>query len=78
MSEQLAAEGLQVIRFDQRDTGEAAHDPAGAPTYSLMDLVEDAVAVLDALGIPEAHWVGPGCSPWSARPLLMPWSRAGG
>jgi pimeloyl-ACP methyl ester carboxylesterase len=58
LCEQLAATGLRVIRFDQRDTGQATHDPAGSPTYSLSDLVDDAVGLLDALGIASAHWVG--------------------
>ena len=54
----LAARGLHVVRFDSRDTGRSTHYPAGAPPYGLRDLADDAVGLLDALAIPEAHVVG--------------------
>ena len=54
----LADRGFFVIRFDQRDTGRAHHDPPGAPDYALPDMVADAVGVLDACALPSAHWVG--------------------
>jgi pimeloyl-ACP methyl ester carboxylesterase len=54
----LAGRGFRVVRYDQRDTGGASVDPAGAPTYTLPDLVDDAVALLDALDVGSAHWVG--------------------
>lgn len=69
--EQLAARGFHVIRFDNRDVGlstkmEAAGEPdllaafAGSakPAYRLEDLADDAVGLLDALGIEAAHIVG--------------------
>jgi pimeloyl-ACP methyl ester carboxylesterase len=56
--ERLAAGGRYVIRYDQRDTGRSTHFPAGAPPYGVNDLVEDAVGLLDALGLDEAHVVG--------------------
>ena len=46
------------MRFDSRDTGRSTHYPAGAPPYGLRDLADDAVGLLDALGIPVAHLVG--------------------
>jgi pimeloyl-ACP methyl ester carboxylesterase len=68
---QLADRGFYVIRFDNRDSGlsakmEAAGEPdvmaafagQGKPAYSLDDLADDAVGVLDALGIGAAHVVG--------------------
>ncbi|ALG08722.1 hypothetical protein AOZ06_18975 [Kibdelosporangium phytohabitans] len=55
---QLADRGFFVIRFDQRDTGRAHHDPAGQPAYTLPDLAVDATKVLDAYGITHAHWAG--------------------
>ncbi|WP_179755178.1 alpha/beta fold hydrolase [Microlunatus parietis] len=67
LCEALVAAGLRVIRFDQRDTGGASSDPAGAPTYGLPDLVEDAVAVLDALDVRQAHWVGFSQGGWVAQ-----------
>lgn len=63
----LVAAGLRVVRFDQRDTGMASADPAGAPTYGLPDLVDDALAVLDALGVGAAHWVGFSQGGWVAQ-----------
>lgn len=63
----LVAAGHRVVRFDQRDTGEASADPAGSPTYGLPDLVDDALAVLDALGVEAAHWVGFSQGGWVAQ-----------
>ena len=47
-----------VVRYDQRDTGRSTSYPPGAPGYTAADLVSDAVAVLDGLGIVRAHVVG--------------------
>jgi pimeloyl-ACP methyl ester carboxylesterase len=47
-----------VIRYDNRDTGRSASWPAGAPGYRGSELVTDAVGVLDALGVAQAHLVG--------------------
>jgi pimeloyl-ACP methyl ester carboxylesterase len=68
---QLAGRGFHVIRFDNRDAGLstkmiAAGEPdlmsalAGnpQPAYTLDDLADDAVGVLDALRIGAAHIVG--------------------
>jgi pimeloyl-ACP methyl ester carboxylesterase len=54
----IAAGGRHVIRYDHRDTGESAHDPAGAPAYGFDDLVADAPALLDVLAIERAHMAG--------------------
>lgn len=74
--ELLAASGLFVIRFDNRDAGlSTKFDEAGAPdlmaafqaamhgapvesAYSLDDMADDAVGLLDALGIAKAHICG--------------------
>ena len=68
----LAARGLRVIRFDNRDAGESTHlhdagrpdvqavlagDTASAP-YTLSDMAADVAGLLDALGIDSAHLVG--------------------
>ncbi|GIF07815.1 hypothetical protein Asi03nite_53530 [Actinoplanes siamensis] len=53
----LAAGGRFVIRYDHRDTGRSTAFPAGA-AYSGVDLMNDALGVLDALGVPAAHLVG--------------------
>ncbi len=54
----LAAGGRYVIRYDHRDTGESPSYPPGAPGYTGMDLMTDAVAVLDRLEVGAAHVVG--------------------
>lgn len=47
-----------VIRYDLRDTGRSTSYPPGAPPYTVNDLADDAMAVLDAYGIERAHLVG--------------------
>ncbi len=54
----LASNGRRVVRYDTRDTGRSTSYPPGRPGYSTMDLVTDAVAILDALRIDRAHVVG--------------------
>jgi 3-oxoadipate enol-lactonase len=46
---------FRVLRYDTRGHG-ASDAPQGA--YSLAQLADDAVAVMDALDIEAAHWVG--------------------
>ena len=50
--------GRYVIRYDHRDTGEAPSYPPGQPGYTGDDLITDAVAVLDEVGVAAAHVVG--------------------
>ena len=47
----------RVVRYDHRDTGRSSWSFATRP-YALTDLADDAVAVLDALGLDRAHVVG--------------------
>jgi pimeloyl-ACP methyl ester carboxylesterase len=54
----LVADGRFVIRYDHRDTGQSVAYPPGAPGYGFDDLVRDALGVLDATGIRQAHLVG--------------------
>jgi pimeloyl-ACP methyl ester carboxylesterase len=56
--EQLASHGRYVIRYDQRDTGLSTKYPPGEGPYTLDDLVDDAIRVLDDYAIPAAHVVG--------------------
>jgi len=53
----LAAGGRYVIRYDLRDTGQSTTYPRGKPGYTFPDLSEDAIGVLDGLGIEKAHVV---------------------
>src|SRR4051812_11476700 len=53
----LAAGGRFVVRSDHRASGRSSAFPAGA-SYSAVDLMNDALGFLDALGMPAAHLVG--------------------
>ena len=52
----LAAEGFFVVRFDNRDAGRSTHLPGRR--YTLDDMADDALGLLDVLGIESAHVVG--------------------
>jgi pimeloyl-ACP methyl ester carboxylesterase len=67
----LAGAGFAVTRFDNRDFGLSSHLPGRAPglwrmmfrpasaaPYQMLDLAEDAVAVIDAMGWAKAHVFG--------------------
>jgi pimeloyl-ACP methyl ester carboxylesterase len=68
----LAGRGLQVIRFDNRDSGLSTHMTDAPPpdltatlagdlssvSYTLSDMAADALGLLDALGFQKAHLVG--------------------
>jgi len=53
--EKLVAKGYRAIRFDNRDTGLSTWPADG---YSLADMANDGMAVLDAAGVPRAHIAG--------------------
>ena len=56
--ERLAGQGRYVIRYDNRDTGLSTKYEPGEPPYTLDDMADDAVRVLDGYGIGAAHVVG--------------------
>ncbi len=56
--ELLATGPRFVVRYDLRDTGQSVSYEPGAPGYTGSDLLDDAVGLLDALGIARAHVVG--------------------
>ena len=59
--ERFVAAGFFVIRFDNRDVGlSTGFDDAGtaAAAYTLEDMADDAVAVLDAADVGRAHVLG--------------------
>jgi pimeloyl-ACP methyl ester carboxylesterase len=49
-------EGFQVVRFDNRDVGLSSK--LDAVDYTLADMGDDAIAVLDAVGCDKAHAMG--------------------
>jgi pimeloyl-ACP methyl ester carboxylesterase len=68
---QLAERGFHVVRFDNRDSGRSTHIKARPPKigelarrskkparYTLDDMADDAVGLLDHLGVDKAHVVG--------------------
>jgi pimeloyl-ACP methyl ester carboxylesterase len=54
----LADAGRFVIRYDNRDTGCSTGYEPGTATYTVDDLVDDAVGVLDEHGVERAHVAG--------------------
>lgn len=56
--QQLADTGRYVIRYDNRDVGRSTTYEPGSSHYTVVDMADDAVGVLDAYHIDEAHIVG--------------------
>jgi pimeloyl-ACP methyl ester carboxylesterase len=54
--EQFAAEGYQVVRLDNRDTGLSSK--LDGVSYTVADMANDVIAVLDAVGVERAHVMG--------------------
>ncbi len=67
---ELAARGLYVVRFDNRDIGRSTHLQGPPPSlrqllrysvparYTLADMAQDTVGLLDELEIAQAHVIG--------------------
>lgn len=53
----LTGKGFRAIRFDNRDTGLSTWFQPGE-AYTLSDMAADAMAVLDAAGVAQAHVAG--------------------
>ncbi|NLT68090.1 MAG: alpha/beta hydrolase [Acidobacteria bacterium] len=54
----LASRNRFVIRYDNRDVGRSTCSPPGETLYTMHDLTDDAIGVLDSYGILKAHFVG--------------------
>jgi pimeloyl-ACP methyl ester carboxylesterase len=54
----LAAGGRHVVRYDARDTGRSTSMDFDTHPYTLPDMAEDLVGILDAIGVAAAHVVG--------------------
>ncbi|WP_342428926.1 alpha/beta hydrolase [Paenibacillus sp. FSL L8-0158] len=56
--QRLAATGRFVVRYDNRDVGRSTTYEPGQPDYTFEDMADDAIRVLDAYKIEQAHIVG--------------------
>jgi pimeloyl-ACP methyl ester carboxylesterase len=54
----LADLGRFVIRYDNRDVGRSTCYEPGTTPYSVLDMADDALGVLDCYKLPQAHLVG--------------------
>jgi pimeloyl-ACP methyl ester carboxylesterase len=54
----LVERGVQVIRFDHRDTGRSSVVDFEACPYTIGDMARDCLAVLDGYGLASAHVAG--------------------
>lgn len=69
--ERLMAGSRFVIRYDHRDTGRSISYEPGAAPYSLRDLAEDAVGLLDTFGLQSAHLVGMSVGGWIGQLVAL-------
>ncbi len=59
---------FRVLRFDMRGHGSSV---AGEGPYSIAGLAQDALGLLDALGIEKAHWLGLSMGAFVAQAVLI-------
>src|SRR3712207_4648361 len=69
--ERLMAGSRFVIRYDHRDTGRSISYEPGAAPYSLRDLAEDAVGLLDAFSLVSAHLVSMSVGGWIGQLVAL-------
>lgn len=81
----LLGQGLQIIRFDNRDVGQSTHmTNAPAPnfmaamagdyssvSYRMTDMAADAVGLLDKLGLDSVHLVGASMGGFIAQTIAI-------
>lgn len=56
--QRLADEGRFIIRYDNRDVGRSTTCEPGQPDYTFEDMADDAIRVLNAYKVEQAHIVG--------------------
>ena len=69
--ERLVAGPRFVVRYDHRDTGRSVSYEPGAAPYSLRDLAEDAVGILDAFDLESVHLVGMSVGGWIGQLVAL-------
>jgi pimeloyl-ACP methyl ester carboxylesterase len=79
----LAERGLWVVRYDNRDVGKSSQIDGKPPAerkrgdraapYLLEDMADDAVGLMDALGIARAHVVGASMGGMIAQEVAIHW-----
>jgi pimeloyl-ACP methyl ester carboxylesterase len=69
--QQLADLDRFVIRYDHRDTGRSTSYEPGQSHYSVEDLADDALAILDAYQLKHAHLVGMSLGGFLAQLLAL-------
>lgn len=58
MTARLVDAGYRIVRYDARDTGKSTHVDFATHPYTLTDMAEDAIGLLDVLDVPAAHLFG--------------------
>lgn len=71
----LADRGRFVIRYDHRDTGGSTSHEPGTAQYTVEDLADDAIRLLDGYGISAAHVIGMSLGGYIAQLLALKHSR---
>lgn len=67
----LADQGLHLIRFDHRDTGQSTTVAPGTANYAVEDMAHDVIAVLDGYGIGSAHLMGMSLGGYIAQMVVL-------
>ena len=70
----LANHGRFVIRYDHRDTGGSTGYAPGTASYTVEDLADDAMRILDGYDIKAAHIVGMSLGGYIAQLLALKYS----
>ena len=71
LCQKLAQAGYFVIRFDNRDTGKSFGVNYESDPYTLKDMAEDIIVILNQLEIKQAHIVGMSMGGYIAQVLAM-------
>lgn len=67
----LVDQGFYVVRFDHRDTGQSSTRPPGEVTYSVEDMADDVLAIMDAYGFQNATIMGMSLGGYIAQMIAL-------